>query len=58
MRSPKIVNKEPSFLLRVAGVPRELLKEESCNLPLVLGTAGGRVPFVEVPRVLEKLPLI
>ena len=54
MRSPETVNREPSFLLWVAGVPRELPKEESGNLPLVLGTAKGRSPFAEVPSVPEE----
>lgn len=58
MRSPDTMNKEPNFLLQVTEVPWELLKEESYDLLLVLGTRGGRVPFAEVPRVPEELPLI
>lgn len=58
MRSPETMNREPSFLLQVVGVPRELPKEELGNLPLELGTAGGQIPFAEVPRVLEELLLV
>ena len=45
IKSPKTMNREPSFLLQVTGVPREPPKEEANNLPLVPRMTGHQQYF-------------